>query len=104
MSLKDEVQLIWSAYQMAQGSADHTQRECFVEVVVAYSQNKEDRIAALQQELAGAQMNARAWKQQAIGNQMCNMCNYLERDACLERFEALEKELADVTRLSPEQQ
>ena len=48
---------------------------------------------ALQEELAASERSRRAFKQQAIGNQMCNLCNFMERDNCLERFETAEKEL-----------
>jgi len=55
---------------------------------------KDKRIAELEAELSDANRQRRDWKQQALGNQMCNMCNYLERDMCCQRFETLEAELA----------
>lgn len=54
-ALKDDT--LWRAYQEAQGSADHTARECFNEVVGL-------EIARLQSKLGAVQSELEKWKRQ----------------------------------------
>lgn len=57
--------------------------------------NMQKRITKLESALSISEMARRSWEQHAEGNKMCNMCNYLERDVCCERFEVLEKKLTE---------